>query len=194
MRINQVKQTFGNTLFLQSEQIARLRFPDDFKSTNKARLCNELTQKGELALRDLVTLMQLLPETYTAKLLTSRAFEDFIFRMMQHTIAVDKKSPNAKPVFTKSDATAGVDKDNGQAPYAFRIATFMLNSALREVIKAMPGEFHEPLKQQIYPFVTLINAVANFSQSSQRKDRTPRLYLPFDITPSFALNTFRSSL
>lgn len=192
-RIEEVKKTFGSTLFLQPEQIARLRFPDDFESTNWARLSSELVQNGRLALHDLVTLMQLLPETYTAKLLTSDEFGAFIFRMLQHAGAVDKKRPGSKLTPPKGDTTAKTTSDE-QAPYSLQLATEMLNVGLAEVIRYMPEEFQESLKMQLYPFLTLVNAIANFSQSSRSRVKTPRFYLSFDLLPSFMSNRHTSTM
>lgn len=192
MHINEVKQTIGCTLFLQPEQIARLRYPDDFPSTNRARLSSELTRKGQLALHDLVSVMRYLPETYIAKLLTSQEFGDFILRMMQNTPAVDKKRPDSKLAFTEG-AETGMEGKEAQGTYAFRIATFMLNTALAEVIKAMPEAFQESLKLQIHPFLTTVNAIASFTQSTRKKNRSPSLYLPFDIRPSFPSGNSKST-
>jgi hypothetical protein len=193
-RIKEAKETFGSTVIVKPVEIARLRFPNDF-STNKPRLCKELTERAQIALRDIVHLMQLMSETYTARLLGSSDFESFIFRVMQHASAVDSKQPDATLISTGGDGTdQHPRKLDSQAPYSFRLATVMLNNSLDTIIKSMPQEFQESLKQQIHPFVMLVNAIANFSQSSGARTKTHRLYVPFDISPSFPSNTFKSAM
>ncbi len=185
-RIEEAKKTFGRTEFVSAEEIARLRFSSDFP-TNVPRLCKDLTEKAEIAMRDIVTLMQLMPETYTARLLTSGDFDTFIYRVMQHMESADKKKPivKGKPE-AKTEAPAdALQADLEYTTHTFKLAAAMLNYSLAAIIRSMPDEFQESLKQQIYQFLILVNAIANFSQSSRARKKSPRLYLPFDLSPSY---------
>lgn len=192
-RIRETKETFGRTVFVLPEEIARLRFSSDFP-TNIPRLSKELTERAEIALRDIVTLMQLMSETYTARLLTSKDFDTFMYRVMQHGESIDEEKADAN-VKTGAEVGKTIDEpkiDSEQASVSFRLATVMLNHSLATIVRSMPQEFQEPLKQQLYQFVMLVNAIANFSQSSRAKRKSPRLYLPFDLSPSYPSNQHKT--
>lgn len=189
--IDDVDKTFGRTLIVTHEELARLRYKKEFP-TNESRLCNGLVEKMKLVLRNLVAVMDNMPETYTAKLLSSKELESLLYATMRYASTVDRKKPKNKfrKRRSKGNKIATVHVSNN-APYSIQLAAFMLNFSLRTIVESMPEEFHAPLKQQIYPFLTWVNAIANYSQDNHGKMHVAKNYISFEMNPSFPANVVK---
>jgi len=174
--ISNAQKDMPNSRLMRAEDVARLEHLKDWH-TNEPRLYNMLVNNCRLGFRDLIYLLDKFPDTYRFKLLSDYNFDSLIERILRSSRSVDIKEES----LNKKGNLKG--KINRQEPYSFAVAVTMFNRSADYIINYMPAAFGDSLRRQIFPFVTLVNSIAQFANSTL-KTKFPYISIPSTLIPT----------
>jgi len=171
MYFKKAQETMGERILLTEDDWAILQYPSVFP-TNKSRFYNLVSQKANLALKDVNYLFHALPDTYKEKIFSGIGIESFVNLLIRAGNVVDKKSTieNSKEKKLKSGKKSAKEKYQ----YTFEAKTFskavtMFNVSLSHILGSLPSDLHESLKNEIFQFLSTINGIAELSMKKEKQ-------------------------
>ncbi len=160
--LNDMKKTHPNLTLIKPIEYGRLFYPKDFPFENKPRLYREVTNKVIQFFDDYHYATRELPTSYKVKIITSRGFNDCLRSIIENMSYVDKKQKSEEP----------------DEQLSFQMYYNFFNMGIEGLIKSMPEEFGNTLKDQIRPVLLLMQAITKFSQQSDSKKKVPLVKAP----------------
>ena len=160
--LNDMKKTHPNLTLIKPIEYGRLFYPKDFPFENKPRLYREVTNKVIQFFDDYHYATRELPMSYKVKIITSRGFDDCIKSIIGNMSYVDKKQKSEDP----------------EKRLSFMMYYKFFNLGIEGLIKSMPDDFGQTLREQIRPTLLLMQSITKFSQLSDSKKKVPLVKAP----------------
>jgi len=177
---NKIKKTFGERNFLTEDDLAILEYPRVFP-TNNSRFYNNVSKRANLALVDVDYLFNKLPDIYKEKIFSGIGIEQFLELIIEFGNAIKEKNKSKTKKEKKSKSNKKTKETEYQYtfdPKTFSIAVTMFNVSLSHIIKSLPNNLHQSLKNDIFHFLSTINGVAEIGMSKEKQN-----YVLPQVTP-----------
>ena len=158
--LNELKKTYSNYKLLELIDFARLRSPEVFPYEHKSRLYKQVTNVILQYMNDFVLTFDKLPKSYREKILLDTQFTSFIDQFTIWGKDMKKK------------------QSDSEEQYTFLLYSKFFNIGVQGLINSMPIQFQPYLKNEIKPFLMLMQSIANFSLMMNPKLKYPSLSPP----------------
>lgn len=166
-RLDEIKKTYPNLTLIDHNEFANLWYPKEFDISNPHRFYRQISAKIEQSFIDFHYAFSQLPDSYKAKILSSRSFDEFMKPIQYASSIADKK---------QSD-------DDPNKVFSFTMYYNFFNIGLEGLMKLMPEEFKWHIREQLQESLRLMQSIARFTENSGSKKK-----IPFVHAPDFLLN------
>jgi len=166
-RLEKIKTTYPNLTLIDHNEFANLWYPKEFEISNPHRFYRQISSKIEQYIENFHYAFSPLPDSYKARILSSRSFDEFM-----------------KPIqYTSSIADKKQSQDDPNKVFSFTMYYNFFNLGLDGLMKQMPEEFKWHIREQLRDVLLLMQSIAKFTESSGSKRK-----VPFIHAPDFLLN------
>ncbi|MCV0399039.1 MAG: hypothetical protein K5785_03465 [Nitrosarchaeum sp.] len=160
--MNEIKKTNPKLTLISHDEYANLWNPEVFPISNKYRFYREIQSKIEQSFSDFHYAFSPLPNSYKAKILSSRSFEDFMTTLKYASSIADQKQSDEDP-----------DKI-----FSFIMYYNFFNIGLEGLMKLMPEEFKWHIREQLRDTLLLMQSIAKFTKNTGSKKQVPFVHAP----------------
>jgi len=166
-RIENIKQTYPNLKLIDHNEFANLWYSKEFEISNPNRFYRNIQSKIEQSLIDFHYAFSPLPDSYKAKILSSRSFDEFMAPIKYASSIADQKQL----------------LDDPNKVFSFMMYYNFFNIGLEGLMKLMPEEFKWHIREQLRDALLLMQSIAKFTENSGSNKK-----VPFVHAPDFLLN------
>jgi hypothetical protein len=165
LELSDFKKTYGEAKVIDTIDMARLMHPQKYRYAHQPRLNRRVTNSAVKCLGELSRIIQFVPDSYKAEIMTSRSMQDF------HLITVNGPSMKNRQKGKLQDFDA----------VAFNHYSQLLVNGISGVIATMPEDFRGLLHDQITPFLATMQSITSFAKASNPNTRIPQFRIPSDL-------------
>ncbi len=152
--LDELEKTHPDFKLCNREDLARLRKPEIWTISNKARFYNEISEKILQAWDDISNVFYLLPESYQMKLIISKEFESLFTNNILSYLTQEMKKKERKNKLKESDEIILLYELYSKF---FRIGYHGLNDL-------MPPEFFYIFNKQTQETFSLMRAITSYGE------------------------------
>ncbi len=153
--LDDLEKTHPQFKLCNYEDLARLRSPQIWTISNKARFYNDVSEKILQAWDDISSMFYLMPESYRKKLITAKEFENMftnnIFSFLEQDI--DKKERQKK-----------LRESEDEILMLYKLYSTFLRIGLSGMLNLMPYEFGHILRSQMQQTFDMMQAISSYGE------------------------------